>query len=97
MVNIASIFLVCAISHHTFFVLRGYYINYPIIIKNDLNLKNASKEKSNEVIFYKLPMRWYHECMPYDDRAYIEKWIKQYYKIDMNTKIIYKDYNKNLE
>ena len=42
-------------------------------------------------------MRWYHECMPYDDRAYIEKWIKQYYKIDMNTKIIYKDYNKNLE
>lgn len=97
MVHIASIFLVCAISHHAFFVLRGYYINYPIIIKNDLNLKNASKEKSNEVIFYKLPMRWYHECMPYDDRAYIEKWIKQYYKIDMNTKIIYKDYNKNLE
>lgn len=30
--------------------------------------------------------------MPYDNRGYIEKWIKQYYKLDMDTKIIYKEY-----
>lgn len=95
MAYIASVFLIFSICHHAFFVLRGYYINYPVVIKNDLNLKSASKEHAKEVIFYKLPMRWYHECMPYDDRKYIENWIKQYYKIDMDTKIIYKDYEPN--
>lgn len=92
MVCIASAFIIYSVCHHSFFVLQGYYINYPVVVENDLNLKKASKNKAMEVVFYKLPMRWYHDCMPYDDRPYIEKWIKQYYKLDMNTKIIYKEY-----
>ncbi len=92
MVYVASAFVVYSVWHHSFFVLQGYYINYPVVVENDLNLKKAAKNNATEVVFYKLPMRWYHECMPYDNRGYIEKWIKQYYKLDMDTKIIYKEY-----
>lgn len=87
------ILLMLGVLHHSYYVIYGYYLNYPTVIANDMNLKKAGELPTppHEVIFYKLPARYYHECMPYDNRPYIEAWIKSYYGLPATTIIRYED------
>lgn len=86
------LFLFACHSYHTR-VFSGYYLNYPTVMLNDSNLKNAARLSPPPAVitFYKLPSLKHATCMPYDRRPYIEPWIKNYYKLPSDTKLEYKD------
>lgn len=90
---LGGLLLLFALSYHGIAVIRGYYLNYPTILANDRNLHAAGQQTPPpaEVVFYKLPDKKYAECMPYDNRSYIEPWILAYYRLPRETRIIYRD------
>lgn len=90
---LAGLLLTFALSYHGIAVVHGYYVNYPIILANDRDLRAAGQRTPPpaEVVFYRLPDKKYAECMPYDGREYIEPWILAYYHLPPETRIIYRD------
>lgn len=92
--RLAGLLLIFALSYHGIAVIRGYYINYPAILANDRNLSAAGRQTPPpaEVVFYKLPNKKYADCMPYDNRSYIEPWILAYYRLPPETRIVYEDF-----
>lgn len=89
----AGLLLVFALCYHGIAVIHGYYVNYPTILANDRNLRAAGQQTPPpaEVVFYRLPDKKYAECMPYDNRRYIETWILAYYRLPRETRILYQD------
>lgn len=88
---IALFLFACRIHYQR--VFSGYYENYPTLVLNDSNLQKAARlsPPPTVVTFYKLPNGNHSNCMPYDQRPYIEPWIKSYYKLPASTIFEYKD------
>ncbi len=72
-------------------VFSGYHANYATCVLNDANLRKAAKQvpPPESVTFYRLPRRRHSNAMPYHNRAYIETWIKNYYKLPPGTVLVY--------
>lgn len=88
-----AIFFLVSITMHIRLTMYGYYQNYPTILKNDLNLRKiaSSLEKPEQILFYKLPHLKFADCMPYDNRPYIEYWIRKYYGVPSDIPFKYMD------
>lgn len=94
-ITTAATVILFLFSCHSYYinVFSGYYLNYPTVVLNDSNLKNAARlsPAPAAVTFYKLPSLKHATCMPYDRRPYIEPWIRNYYKLPADVKFEYKD------
>lgn len=75
-----------AVSNYHF-VIEGYYKNYSTAIENDRILRSSKKE--NEIILKKFPYPMHKNCMPYENRPYINRFIITYYDLKKDVKLIY--------
>lgn len=70
------------------FVTEGYYKNYSTAMENDRILRSSKNE--NEILLKKFPSSRHKNCMPYDNRPYINKFIITYYDLKKDVKLVYR-------
>lgn len=77
-------------------ITRGYYANSFLNQYNDKMLRisaaKARNEEIDEIVVYKL-LTSYSSVMPYHEGfEHVNEWIKEYYDIPKNVKIVWKDF-----